>query len=121
MSEIGGFAPDGVDRIVEVALGANLALDTAVLAPAGSVATYAIDPVPELEVGTLMRRNNLLRFVLVYTMGTDAVRAAVGDVTIALRSGVLTELPAHRFPLEEIAAAHRAVEDGAIGKVFVDI
>jgi len=121
-AQIQRFAPDGVDRIVEVALGTNLALDAAVLAPGGAVSTYATDPVvPAIEVGQFMRRNNVLRFVLVYTMGADAVRAAIGDITVALRAGALTEMPAHRFALAEVAAAHRAVEDGAVGKVLVDI
>jgi NADPH2:quinone reductase len=30
-------------------------------------------------------------------------------------------LPLHRYPLAEIAAAHDAVEAGAVGKVLVDI
>jgi NADPH:quinone reductase len=33
----------------------------------------------------------------------------------------LTPLPAMRFPLGEVAAAHDAVESGAIGKVLVDL
>ena len=121
-AEIMKFAPKGIDRIVEVALGVNLALDSAVLAPGGAVSTYATDAVtPAIDVGVFMRRNNVLRFVLVYTMGTEAVGRAVGDVTAALRAGALSELPAHHFPLSDIAAAHHAVEEGATGKVFVDI
>ncbi|CAA9320880.1 MAG: hypothetical protein AVDCRST_MAG24-339 [uncultured Nocardioidaceae bacterium] len=42
-------APDDVDRIVEVALRDNLALDL-VLAPRGVVSTYADDPVRDLPV-----------------------------------------------------------------------
>ena len=42
-------------------------------------------------------------------------------MTAALEAGHLTELPAHRFTLDEIAAAHEAVEAGAVGKVLVDI
>jgi NADPH2:quinone reductase len=30
-------------------------------------------------------------------------------------------LPLHRFPLEQTAAAHSAVEGGAVGKVLIDI
>jgi NADPH2:quinone reductase len=33
----------------------------------------------------------------------------------------LTPLPSHRFTLDETAAAHDAVEGGAVGKVLIDI
>jgi NADPH2:quinone reductase len=116
------FAPGGLDRVVEVALDTNMALNVAVLAPFGVVSTYATEAVPpSLEVGQLMRRNISLRFVLVYTMGATAVAAAVGDVTAAVRAAELTELPAHHFSLARAAEAHDAVEAGAIGKVFIDI
>ena len=39
----------------------------------------------------------------------------------ALREGALTELPVRRYPLDQIAAAHQAVEDGAVGKVVLDL
>ena len=41
--EIRTFAPDGVSRIVELALGPNLALDLAVVAPHAAIVTYAAD------------------------------------------------------------------------------
>jgi NADPH2:quinone reductase len=63
----------------------------------------------------------LLRFVLVYTMPTDALCRAVADVGEALRAGALTTLPLHRFPLARTADAHDEVEGGALGKVVVDI
>lgn len=115
------WAPQGVDRVVEVDLAANAATDAALLAIGGVVSTFSLtDPpaVPQLE---LMRRNAVLDFVLVYTMGEEAKRRAVADVGAALDAGALTPLPAFRFPLEQIAAAHDAVEAGAVGKVLVDL
>ena len=116
-------APDGVDRVVELALGANLALDLAAAAPHAVISSYANDAGrdPQLEVRALMRPNITLRFVLVYTMPADAIRAAVEDVSAAVAEGALTTLPLHRFALERIAEAHEAVEAGAIGKVVVDL
>ena len=46
---------------------------------------------------------------------------AVDEVNAAAAAGDLSELPAHRFPLDEVATAHEAVEGGAVGKVLVDI
>ena len=40
-----------------------------------------------------------------------------------MRCGSATEagVPLHHYPLEETAAAHDAVESGAVGKVLIDI
>jgi len=64
--------------------------------------------------------------VLVYTLpeaakiaGIEGVRAAVADG--ALRVGDEAGLPLHHFPLEQTAAAHDAVQGGAVGKVLIDL
>jgi NADPH:quinone reductase len=120
--QIRAAAPDRVHRVVEVALGANLELDLAVCARNAAVCTYADDgAAPQLEVRRLMGANLVLRFVMVYVMGADAVRAAVRDVTAALEAGALTPLPLHRFGLADTAAAHDAVEAGTVGKVLIDV
>ncbi|MCW2966355.1 MAG: NADPH:quinone reductase [Solirubrobacteraceae bacterium] len=115
-------APGGIDRVVEVALAANLELDTEVCAPHAVVTTYAADDqTPQLDVRRLMGPNLLLRFVLVYTMPVPALHAAVAGVSEAVVAGALTTLPLLRFDLEHTADAHRAVEAGAVGKVLIDL
>jgi NADPH2:quinone reductase len=115
-------APDRVQRFVEVAPGPNLALDLRVAAPNASIAIYASDgDDPTVPSDALMRANIDLRFVLVYTMGQDAIRRAVDHVSGAVADGALTTLPLRRFDLDRIADAHDAVEQGAVGKVVVDI
>jgi NADPH:quinone reductase len=119
VDQVKKFAPT-VDRVVEVALGANLALDLAVSGPFTVVASYAADgPDPVLPVRACMTANVTLRFVLLYGLPAAALDAAVAAVSGALAAGALTELPVHRFPLSEIAAAHEAAESGAVGKVLV--
>jgi NADPH2:quinone reductase len=121
-AEIRAVAPDGVDRIVEVALAANLDLDLAVAAPNAVIVTYAAEPTnPALPVRELMTRNLVLRFVLLYTVPPEALQQAAQDITTALAGGILSELPMHRYRLDDIAAAHDAVEGGAVGKVVVDL
>jgi NADPH2:quinone reductase len=116
------LAPDGVGRIIEVNLAANLALDLAVAAPNATIVTYAADArKPELTVRELMFRNLVLRFMMLYTVPEEALRRAASDVTAALRAGRLTPLPVHRYTLDETAAAHDAVEAGAVGKVLIDV
>jgi NADPH2:quinone reductase len=45
------------------------------------------------------------------------MRAAVWSMEV----GALTTPPLHRFGLERAAAAHDAVQAGAVGKVLIDI
>lgn len=126
--KIRAIAPDGVDIIAEVALGANLALDLAVLRTRGTISTYANDggkPV-ELDVRQNMLLNTRFQFLVLYTVGPQALAAAAEDVAAAVGSAALpvgTEhgLPLLRFPLERTADAHHAVENGAVGKVLIDI
>ncbi|MFD8097706.1 NADPH:quinone reductase [Streptomyces malaysiensis] len=127
-AEIREIAPDGVDIIAEVALGANLALDLAVLRTRGTIATYANDgdkPV-ELNVPQNMMLNTRLQFLVLYTVGPEALTAAVDDVAAAVLADALPVgeehgLPLVRFPLDRTPDAHRAVESGAVGKVLVDV
>jgi NADPH:quinone reductase len=127
VEEIRAAAPDGVDVIVEVAPVANAALDASVAAQNGTVAIYASEPENlEIEVRSAMTTNARYQFILVYTMPATAKRQAVIDVQGAVAAGVFhigaeAGLPLHRFPLERTAEAHAAVENGAVGKVLIDV
>jgi NADPH2:quinone reductase len=108
------------DRVIEVALGANLALDLAVARPGSMIVTYAAEPAdPMLPVRACMTANVTLRFVLLYGVPRPALRQAAADITAALTEGALTGLPVHRFGLSDIVAAHEAAEAGPLGKVLV--
>lgn len=109
-----------VDRVVEVALGANLDLDLALSAPNTVITTYAGGPDdPTIPVRQLMTANATLHFVLLYLILPAELAAAVRWVSDALRDDALSELPVQRFGLDETAAAHDAVERGAVGKVLI--
>jgi NADPH2:quinone reductase len=118
-----GHAHAFSSRIDEVALTTNLDLDLAVLAPHGTVVTYAVDAAgePTLNVRSLMMPNFTLRFALVYNFTDEMIAAAVAAISEALVAGELTPLPTVRYSLDEIAAAHDAVQGNAVGKVLVDI
>jgi NADPH2:quinone reductase len=121
--QIRAAAPDGVDRVVELALDANGALDLAVLAPDGVISTYATEGAPhaELPVRALIDLNARLRFVMIYSTRGLALREAVEGVAKAVEARALATPPVHRFPLAETARAQDAVESGAVGKVLVEI
>nr|WP_257785496.1 zinc-binding dehydrogenase [Lentzea guizhouensis] len=121
-------APDGVDIVVEVALGANLELDLAVLRFRGTIATCANDggtPV-DLDVRRNLIMNTRFQFVVLCTAGPEVRAAAAEDVTAALHDGALPVgadhgLPLVRFPLHRTADAHRALEAGTVGKILADV
>ncbi len=109
-----------VDRVVEVALGANLELDLALCHPGTEIVTYATEEHdPVLPTRRLMTANATIRFVLLYGVPHQQLADAVGWVDRAVQDGALSLLPLHRFPLDEVAAAQDAVEGGAVGKVLV--
>ena len=70
------IAPDGVDLIVEVAIGANSQLNIDVVKPRGSIAIYANDGGSEFTVPVRpnMIKNLRYQFVLLYTVGAAALR-----------------------------------------------
>jgi len=113
-------APGGIDRFVEVALGANLDLDLDVAAPGATIVSYATTRSdPAIPVSRLMFGNVTLRFMLLYGVPTEALTEAVEHVTGAVADGTLTPLPLHRFDLAGTAQAHAACETGIIGKAVI--
>lgn len=125
---IKAIAPDGVDLVVEVSIAANADLDAAVIKNRGSVAMYADDggSGATLSIRANMGKNVRYQFVLLYTVGDAALAAAAQDITRAVEAGALpvgeeNGLPLHRYALADIAAAHQAVQDGAVGKVLIDV
>ena len=127
-AEIRRIAPDGIDQVVEVAVGANDALNLAVVKPRATIAMYANDggkPI-SIDIRPAMMLNLRYQFSMLYTEGTDVMRSAAEDVNEAIRHGALpigpdAGLPLHRFTLDETAAAHDAVESGIVGKVLIDV
>jgi NADPH:quinone reductase len=118
-SHIRAFVP-AVDRVLELALGANIALDLAVSRFGTTVVTYAAESAdPVLPVRPCMAANVILRFFLLYGVAPAALDQTAADVTAALAAGDLTGLPVHKFPLADIAAAHEAAEAGVTGKIIV--
>lgn len=112
----------GVDRVIEVAFGANLDLTMQVLAPRGVVATYASDaePEPALPFWPLITLDATIRFVLVYVMDAAAHDEAAAAIGEGLRDGWLSHEVAARFPLDQVVQAHELIESGrVVGKVVV--
>jgi NADPH:quinone reductase len=128
VAEVRAIAPNGVNTIVEVSPAVNASIDADVLARHGSVAVYANTggSTLELPVRPSMAPNARWQFVLVYNAPEDWRVRALEDVAAAVLDGAArvgdeAGLPLHHYPLEQAAEAHAAVENGAVGKVIIDV
>ncbi|MFE7225064.1 NADPH:quinone reductase [Nocardioides sp. NPDC057577] len=122
------IAPDGVDLVVEVAPAVNNDLDRAVIAKRGTIAIYANNGGDELTMPlrATFSLNLRYQFIQLYGIEPEQIRAAADDVAAAVAAGALRVgpeggVPLHHYRLEETAAAHDAVEAGAVGKVLIDL
>ena len=126
--EVRKIVPHGVDAIVEVAAAQNAAIDAQVIGADGAVGIYAAsgDESVTIPIRSQMNPNARWQFVLVYTEPRRAKEIGVEDVNAAVLDGAVrvgedAGLPLHVYPLAETAAAHQAVQDGAVGKVLIDV
>jgi NADPH:quinone reductase len=121
IAQIRAIAPDGVDRIVEVALSANADFDAEVIAHGGIIAAYSSPaPRPSLPFWPLLFSNVSLRLLGSDDFPREAKQLAARELTAAAAAGQLHVTVAPPYPLDSIAAAHQAVEAGSRdGRVVV--
>jgi len=110
----------GVDRIVEVAFDANIHSDHDLIAQGGVIATYAtMQSEPAIPFWPLLFKNVTVRF-----LGSDdfplAAKLDAARAITAAASELVYPI-AERFPIEQIARAHAAVERGARGRIVLEI
>jgi len=113
-----------IDRVVEVEFGANIDTIASIIREGGRVTAYgsARNPRPELPFYPLMFKAVNLEFVLVYFLDGERRQRAIDRVNAELAAGRLDVPVQARFPLEDCAAAHEAVEAGGrAGAVVVEI
>ena len=114
----------GIDRIVEVEFGGNLAITREVLKPNGVIAAYGsmADPEPALPFYPMMFAAQTLRTVLVYILPNAARAQGVADLNAWLATGALSHTIAIRVPLAEGWRAHEAcVSASRIGAALIDV
>lgn len=114
----------GVDRIVEVEFGGNLAVSNAILRPGGTIATYGsmAAAMPELPFYPMMFNGTTIRMFLVYLLAGKQRERIIDLVNGAIDDSALTHAIAARQPLAEVASLHLLVEAGTlIGNAVVEI
>lgn len=113
----------GVDHVVDVDLGGNLAATLASVRDNGSVAYYATNGAlkPEVDLRGLMARNVTVRGFVLPTSPHANRKRAQQDIAAFIRTPGRILSTAASFPLFETAAAHLSVEAGGkVGTVIVE-
>jgi len=112
----------GADAVLEVDVGAGAKLWSSILRPHGAVVAYGTSAADHVIPAQFCLTNNIsIRFILVYEMFEAEADRAIADISKMLAENRLTHNIAQTFVLENIVAAHEAVETGAVGKVVVTI
>jgi NADPH2:quinone reductase len=113
----------GVDRIIEVDIGANGAADQEMLRLGGECVVYGNSgSTLQLPFYPLISKNLQLKFFIVYHLSPHDRARAVATLTRLLTRGALQHNIAARLPLQEIAKAHEMVERGEVtGNVVLSV
>lgn len=107
---------EGVDRVVEVDLAANAALNLAVMRPGALWVVYGNGGREfTLPFFPMISSRALLRFFIVFTLAPPDRAHAIERLTAWLREGALQHNVALRLDLASIAEGHDAVESGRAG------
>jgi len=111
----------GVDAVIELDLAANAKLLPGVLRPRGSVVVYGTGSIEaQIPAQWLLVSAIAIKFIFVYELTPAERDAAVGTITRMLAERKLINNVATSYPLDQIVAAHEAVESGKIlGNVVV--
>jgi len=108
---IRSHAPDGVDRVVEVAFSDNLELDLAVTRIGATIAAYATrDPEPTIPFWPMLFDNLTIRLLGSDDFPSEAKQQAATELTAAAAAGELIIPVAEPFPLDAVALAHDQVD-----------
>jgi NADPH2:quinone reductase len=115
-------APDGVDRIVEVAFSDNVDLDAAVAANDAVIAAYGTrDDRPAFPFRPLLWANVTIRLLGSDDFPAAAKQDAASALTTAARDGALSVPIGDPLPLDRIAEAHDRVDAGARERVLISL
>ncbi|MER7331193.1 MULTISPECIES: NADPH:quinone reductase [unclassified Micromonospora] len=115
-------APEGVDRIVEVAFSDNADLDAAVARNQAVIAAYATGRErPDFPFWPMLFDNVTIRLLGSDDFPVAAKQQAAADLTTAAQQGALSVAIGDPLPLEHAAEAHDRVDAGARERVLLAI
>ena len=113
----------GVNRVVDVDFGGNIATTLKLMAMNSTIAVYATNGnrSPVVPMRELMEKCIALRALVLFALPQPLLAAAQADISKWLAAGPRIHNIAAQFALSETAQAHLAVEKGdKLGTVIVD-
>jgi NADPH2:quinone reductase len=113
----------GVDRVVDVDFGGNIATTLKLMAMNSTIAVYATNGNrnPVLPMRELMERCIAVRALVLFALPPPMLAAAQADISKWLAAGPRLHNIVAQFALSDTAQAHLAVEKGdKLGTVVVD-
>jgi NADPH2:quinone reductase len=113
----------GVNRVVDVDFGGNIATTLKLMAMNSTIAVYATNGnrSPVVSMRELMEKCIALRTLVLFALPSPLLAAAQADISKWLAAAKRIHNIAAQFPLLETAQAHLAVEKGdKLGTVIVD-
>ena len=113
----------GVDRVVDVDFGGNIATTLKAMATNSTIAVYATngDRTPVVPMRDLMEKCIAVRALMLFALPPPLLAAAQADISKWLAAGQRIHNVAAQFALSQTAQAHLAVEKGdKLGTVIVD-
>lgn len=115
----------GVDAIIDMDLFSTAPLlAKGVLAPHGKIVCYGSNVPADIPISfpSMLWGSLTLQVFVVYELQAAERQSAIAELTRLLEAGVLRHSTGARFALDDIAAAHEAVEGGRVtGNVVLDI
>ena len=113
----------GVDAVIEMDLAANAKLYPGILHARSKAVVYGTGSLEAAIPAQFLLTNQItMQWIFVYELTADERAAAVGAITRMLEDKSLINNVALTFPLQDIVAAHEAVEQGkAMGNVVVTL
>jgi NADPH2:quinone reductase len=106
----------GVERVIEVDIAANAAVDAQCVRTGGEWVVYGSGKSPfPLEFFPLISKNIELRFFIVYNLDREQRASAIDTLHRLIRKGSVRHNVSHRLPLSRIADAHDMVGAGTAG------
>jgi NADPH2:quinone reductase len=113
----------GVDRVVDVDFGGNIAITLQLMAMNSTIAVYATNGnrTPLVPMRDLMEKCIALRALVLFALPPQLLAAGQADISKWLAAGKRIHNIAGQFALSDTAQAHLAVEKGdKLGTVIVD-
>jgi NADPH:quinone reductase len=113
----------GVDRVIDVDFGGNIATTLKLMAMNSTIAVYATNGNrnPVIPMREVMEKCIALRALVLFALPPPLLATAQADISKWLSAGPRIHNIAAQFPLSQTAQAHLAVEKGdKLGTVVVD-